>query len=287
MVLFAARFMKTSKSILVAAGFLAVIFSAASAQPSVVTVTNVVTVTVTNVVTVTNFAAAVPAPVVVPVPAASAKPAWHSSVSAGLTLIRGNKNSTMLTADFVTQKKTPANEYTLGAGTAHGEQNSQETVNNYRAFAQWNHLFSERFFSYLRTDGLHDSVADLDYRFNLGPGVGYYFLKGTNTSLSVESGAGFEVQRLGGNDESFATVRLAEEFEHKFNDRARLWQRVELLPQVDKFDNYLVNFEIGIETAFTRSFSLKTYLVDTYANRPALNRKKNDSKIVAAVSYKF
>jgi putative salt-induced outer membrane protein YdiY len=101
------------------------------------------------------------------------------------------------------------------------------------------------------------------------------------------AGVGYEVQRLGGQDESFATVRLAEDFEHKFNDRARLWQKVELLPQVDKFDNYLVNFEIGVETAITKSFSLKTSLLDTYANRPAPGRQKNDAKIVAGVVYKF
>ncbi len=107
------------------------------------------------------------------------------------------------------------------------------------------------------------------------------------TLLAAEAGAGFEAQRLGGKDENFATVRLAERFEHKFNQHARLWQSVEIMPQVDRFDNYVVNFEIGIETAITKSFSLKTYLVDTYANRPAVGRQKNDMKIVAAVAYKF
>ena len=281
--------MRTSKSLMMAVGILAAFSTAAFAQIKVVTVTNVVTVLVTNVVTVTNLVAAAPAPAssAAPVPAPPAKYPWLSSVSAGLTLTRGNSSSTLFNADFVTKKKTPYNEYALGADTAYGKQNSKETINNYRAFAQWNHLFSERFFGYLHTDGLHDSIADLDYRFNLGPGAGYYFLKGKQTSLSAEAGAGYQAQRLGGKDVSFATLRLAEHFEHKFNNRARLWEKVELLPQVDKFDNYLVNFEIGIETSITKSFSLKTYLVDTYANRPALSHKKNDAKIVAAVAYKF
>lgn len=251
--------------------------------------TNIITVLMTNVVTVTNIVSVAPALVqaITPIPTLPPKFPWQSSVSAGLTLTRGNKSSTLFTADLVAKKKTLDNEYALGTGTAYGEQNSQETVNNYRAFAQWNHLFTSRFFSYIHTDGLHDSVADLDYRFNLGPGAGYYFLKGEKPSLSAEAGAGFQTQRLGGKDESFATLRLAEHFEHKFNDRARLWQKVELLPQVDKFDNYLVNFEVGVETSITKSFSLKTYLVDAYANRPALGRKKNDAKVVAAVAYKF
>ncbi len=212
---------------------------------------------------------------------------WQSSVSAGLTLTRGNSQTLLFTTELLTQKKTPNDEYLLGLGGSYGTQKSAETVNNYKAFGQWNHLFSERLYGYVRADALRDHVANLDYRLTVGPGVGYYLLKDTNTFLATEAGAGFEAQRLGGKDNTFATVRLAERFEHKFNDRARVWQHVDFLPQVDKFENYVVNFEIGLEASLTKSFSLKTYLDDTYQNRPALGKLKNDVKIVAAVAYKF
>jgi putative salt-induced outer membrane protein YdiY len=134
---------------------------------------------------------------------------------------------------------------------------------------------------------LRDIIADIDYRLTIGPGAGYYLIKQTNTTLAVEGGFNFEAQKLGGKDQNFATVRLAERFEHKFNNRARFWQNVELLPQVDKFDNCVMNFEIGIEAALSKSFNLKTYLDDTYANRPAVGRQKNDLKLVSGISYKF
>ncbi len=212
---------------------------------------------------------------------------WDSSVSAGLTMTRGNTSTTLFSADFLTKRKTSTDEYMIGLAGAYGEQNSMDTVNNYKVFAQWNHLVTDRFYAYLRADGLRDIIADLDYRLTVGPGAGYYLVKGTNIMLATEAGANFEAQRLGGKDETFATVRLAERFEYKFNDHARLWQNVEVFPQVDKLENYVVNFEIGIEAAISKTFSLKTYLDDTYANRPALGRKKNDVKLVAGVSYKF
>lgn len=212
---------------------------------------------------------------------------WESAVSAGLTLTRGNSQTVLFTADFLTGKKTPNNEYVFGLGVAYGNQNSKDTVNNYKVFGQWNHLYSERLYGYLRAEALRDRIADLDYRLNVGPGIGYYLIKETNTFLAAEAGAGVEFQRLGGKDAAFATVRLAERFEHKFNDRARLWQNLEFVPQVDQFDNYVVNFEIGVEASITKSFALKTYLTDTYANRPAAGRQKNDVKIVAGISYKF
>ena len=66
-----------------------------------------------------------------------------------------------------------------------------------------------------------------------------------------------------------------------------MWQTAEILPQVDRFENYVINFEVGAEAMMTKDFSLKTYLDDSYQNRPAAGKLKNDVKIVAAVGYKF
>lgn len=298
--------MKNIQKALLAAGILAAFSLSSRAEVNITTVTNVVTVLVTNVVTVTNVVAAVPAPAPVPAaPAAPAKNPWQSAVSAGLTLTRGNSQSMLFTADILTEKKTKENEYSFGAGVSYGNQSSlqnlpapftgaittsKDTVNAYTAFGQWNHLFTDMFFGYVRADVLRDTISSIDYRLNLGPGVGYYLIKKGTTTLAFEAGAGFENEHLLNSAnayQSFATVRLAERFEHKFNDRARLWQKVELLPDVGNFNNYVVNFEIGVEAAVSKSFSLKTYLDDTYNNLPATGRQKNDAKIVAGVSYKF
>ena len=49
------------------------------------------------------------------------KTAWESSVSLGLTLTRGNSDTLLFTAGAVTDKKTPDNEFKLGADAAYGE----------------------------------------------------------------------------------------------------------------------------------------------------------------------
>jgi len=284
--------MKPVKTIALVAGILAACSLNSNAQNNIVTVTNVVMVMVTNVVTITNVVVSAPAPVLAPpaTPLAVDLPPkypWESSISAGLTLTRGNSHTLLYQGEILTAKKTPNNEYSLGAGGAYGSQNGKENDNTYHAFGQWNHLFSERLYDYVRVEAKRDLIADLDYRINIGPGVGYYWIKGTNTTLSTEAGAGYQVEHLGGDYNSFATIRLAEQFEHKFSDRARLWQKCEWLPQVDELDNYVSNFEIGIETTITRSISIKNILVDSYATQPAPGRYKNDVKFISALSYKF
>jgi hypothetical protein len=95
------------------------------------------------------------------------------------------------------------------------------------------------------------------------------------------------VEKVGDDEDSYMTLRVAERFEHKLSASAKLWQTAEWVPAVEEFDNYVFNFEIGVETGITKSMSLRTYLQDTYRSEPAPGRKSNDVKLVAAIAYKF
>jgi putative salt-induced outer membrane protein len=224
----------------------------------------------------------------VPATNAPPKPKWVSSVSMGASLTRGNSDTTLLTTKALTDWKAKMNELSFGADAAYGESDGTENVETLHGFGQWNHLFTDRFYGYARAEGLHDGIADVDYRATVGPGAGYYLLKETNTTLAVEGGGSVVFERQGGADSSYATLRFAERFEHKFSEYgARIWQNVEFLPQVDDFNNYIINAEIGIEASIAKDLTLQAYVDDSYNNQPAPDRQKNDVKLVSAISYKF
>lgn len=218
---------------------------------------------------------------------------WQSSAAAGLTVTRGNSDTLLGTISIGTGKKWDQNEIDLGADGAYGQTKldgkNSTTAELLHGFGQYNRLFTERWYGYGRVEGLHDGVADIKYRVTLSPGVGYYFIKNKPTQLSAEVGPGFVHQKLGHDEQSYATLRVAEKFNQTLSDRARLWEMAEWLPQVDRFKNYIINAEIGVEADLSSSqkLSLRTYLDDTYNNVPAAGRKKNDLKLVAAVAYKF
>jgi len=220
---------------------------------------------------------------------------WESSIAAGATLTRGNSETFLGTLAAGTGKKWDQNEIALGADAAYGTTKNSATGHNdttaetVHGFGQYNRLFNERLYGYGRIEGLRDGVADIKYRLSLSAGAGYYFIKTKETLLSAEVGPGFIAQRLGTNDQTYATLRVGEKFNQALSDRARLWQTAEILPQVDDFNNYIVNFEIGVEADLNSSkkLALRVYLDDTYNNVPAAGRKKNDLKLVAAVAYKF
>jgi putative salt-induced outer membrane protein YdiY len=212
---------------------------------------------------------------------------WETTASIGVTVTQGNSDSVMGAAQVLSQKKWGPNEMRLGADGTYGELEGQKNVEGLHGFAQYNRLFTERAFGYLRLDGLHDAIADIEYRFTFSPGAGYYFIKNEQTTLSGEAGPAFIYEKQGGESTGYITARLAERLEHKFNDNVRLWQAIEFLPQVDDLNNFLINAEIGVESKLTPRLSMKVFAIDNYDNEPAPGREENDLKVVTAVGYTF
>lgn len=212
---------------------------------------------------------------------------WEKSASLGATVTQGNSDTVLLVADVLAAKKWGSDEVSLGASIAYGENDSLKNNETARGFGQYNRLFNDKFYGYIRAEALHDAIARVEYRVTLSPGAGYYFIKDERMRLSGEVGPGFVAEKQGGVERQYITARLAERFEWKLNDRARIWQSLEFLPQVDDMNNFIINAEIGVESALTKKTSLRVFALDTYDNEPAPGRKENDLKVVAAIALKF
>jgi putative salt-induced outer membrane protein YdiY len=244
-----------------------------------------------TIVTTTTVVTSAPAHPVVPPPVYP----WKSSIALGVTIARGNTDTTLASISAGTEKKWPNNGLAFGADGLYGEtknpgqQNFTESAEVLHGFGQWNRSITDGLYGYMRIDGFHDGIADIKYRITLAPGLGYYFISNKVADLSAEIGPGYIYEQLGGDTERFATLRMAEKFHYNISAHAKAWETLEFLPQVDNFNNYIVNAEIGIEAALNKSsnLSLRSVLDDTYVNVPAAARLKNDLKLITSLVYKF
>lgn len=220
--------------------------------------------------------------------AANKSPSWDGFVSAGLTATAGNSDSVLATSKIQAHLKSLRNEWTLGADGAYGETESVKNNESLHGFGQYNHLFiNNAWYGYARADALHDGVADVKYRITFGPGAGYYFIKTKQVLLAGECGPGIEVEKLDGSRHTYPTARLADRFEDKIDDRARIWETTEFLPPLNKVSAFLLNVEVGVEAPLTKKLSLQVYVDDNFANEPAPGLKNNDVKLVSGLTYKF
>ena len=290
--------------IVVAAILLAVVVAQAQMK---ITGTNVTTLTTTNGNTITTTtttvttiiktnaaAAATNVALAHPIVTTNANP-WKSSISFGLTLARGNTDTTLASATASTEKKWLQNDLTFGADGLYGETKAPnapkatENAETLHGFSQYNRFFGNGFYGYGRIDAFHDGIADIKYRLSLSPGLGYFFVTNKTADFSAEIGPGYIKEQLGDHSEDYATLRLEEIFHYRITPHAKAWEDVKLLPQVNHFDNYLVMAEVGIEAGLTRSnrLSLRSVLQDSYDNIPAADRLKNDLKLITSLVYKF
>jgi len=246
-----------------------------------------------------------------PVQAQDAKPedkGWETSAAAGVTVSGGNTKSTQYTLSANSTRKWSKDEALLGAQAgyakstvvkrADGEPDEKNRTEGYiKGFSQWNHLFTERVYGGLRLDALNDDVADISYRFTLSPLAGYYFIKDKATTLAVEFGPSLVHEKVGGEEDTYAGLRLAERFEHKFSTGARIWQSTEIVPQIDEFKNFIATSEIGAEAPLTKKLSVRLVLQHVYDSDTAeagvttggdqRYKLKNDTKLIGALAYKF
>jgi putative salt-induced outer membrane protein YdiY len=230
-----------------------------------------------------------------PAPAAPPEPPkkWDTTAAVALTLTRGNSESFLATISLDTKRKWVRDEVAFGIAGGYGESkvndvNSKNTefING---FGQYNHLFTERFYGGVRLDGGYDGIAGVDYRFKISPMVGYYLIKNDKMTLAVEGGPSLVFENLKDQESrAYWGARFAERFEYKLTASTRLWQSVEYIPQVDHWtENYLINFEAGIDTAISKQWSLRVVFQDMYASQPAPGRRDNDMRLLAGTAYKF
>ena len=220
---------------------------------------------------------------------------WKSSISLGVTIARGNTDNTLASISAATEKKWPMNDLAFGADGLYGEtknpgqQQYTESAEVLHGFSQYDRTLGHDWYAYGRVDGFHDGIADIKYRLSVSLGLGYFFVTNKTWDWSAQAGPGYVKQQLDGDSQSFASLRLSETLHYNISPNAKAWETVVFLPQVDRFDNYLVNAELGVEASLNKAknLSLRSVLDDSYVNVPAAGRLKNDLRLITSLVYKF
>ncbi len=218
---------------------------------------------------------------------------WETTAAAAVTLTRGNSETFLATLSLDTKRKWEKDEAALGVSGGYGESevNDVNTKNTefIQGYGQYNRLFTDRFYGALRLDAQYDGIAGIEYRIKVSPMAGYYLIKTDKMTLAAEAGPTLIYEHLEGqSSHGYWAARLAERFEYKLTATTKIWESLEYLPKVDDWaQNYLLNFEAGIDTAITPHWSLRVVFQDMYASEPASGRKQNDLRLLAGTAYKF
>jgi len=225
----------------------------------------------------------------------NALPRWLTTVAFGGSLTSGNSDTLGLNLAIGSEKKSETHEFVLGAVGTYGETDSETSTETGSLFFNYKRLFGS---SYVYSDSelFRDKIALISYRFTTSVGYGRYVIDNDTTRLGLEGGVAYihedyEDDPTGmlmtPDAEDAFTLRVAETFEHKLSETAKIWQSLEYLPEFKDFDNYLLNATAGIEAAINSTLSLRFSIENRYNSMPPYNTKKNDLITVAAVAIRL
>ncbi len=216
---------------------------------------------------------------------AQAEP-WKTSLSLGASATDGNSETLTINAGVLAETKSEVDSWRLGVDGQYGEVGPSKTNEQVKAFAGYRHTISGRTYGLMDVTLSYDDIADIDYRLIVSPGLGYYLLKDAAQTLGLELGPSYIKEEVGGVEDDYIAVRIAERYDRKLSDTAKCWQAVEYLPSVDDFqDDYLLNVEVGVEAQINATASIRLVVKDAYDSTPAPGREKNDLTVLAALAY--
>ena len=220
-------------------------------------------------------------------PAFSQESPWEFTGAAGLAYSDGNSDSAAYSVQFLGSYMKDTEEAYLGLDYFYSEDDGVKGTDSLKIFGQYNHDISERF--YLGAYGAYfrDSVADIGYRIDPSLLLGYRAIDEEDVKLAFEAGPGYTWRERGGVKSDFATLRFNEKFEYHFTETTKFWQSLSFTPRVEKFSDYLLDFDIGIDTRLSSQWSLRTFVRHRIDSTPAAGKGRSDTSLILGVAYEL
>jgi putative salt-induced outer membrane protein YdiY len=223
-------------------------------------------------------------------PPAGPPPPWTGSAGFGLSLSRGNTDTTNLNASFeATHDPKTKSVWKFKGLYLRGETGGALAVDRLLLEGRNERTFAPRVYGFGQVQFLEVEFKQIDYLFAPSGGLGYKLVMTPRTTLNADGGFGVKIEKNPGFDRrTDAVVTASDKFEHKLSPTATITQSFGALWKAKDFGDALYTFTAGVAAGLTTRTQLKLELLDTYASRPPNPAvKNNDVALLTALVYKF
>ncbi|HEY1955757.1 MAG TPA: DUF481 domain-containing protein, partial [Polyangiaceae bacterium] len=235
------------------------------------------------------------------------------SFNAGGLFAAGNSRSAAVTAGVRSRVKRGDHQFTGGAqanyaraatavnGSEAGEPTTT-TVENVQGLLRYDWFFSKHWSLFLQTVGRHDRFQGLEFRWQLAPGVAYYFIQNEQVQFWAEAGYDFQYDvrsddyiknadgtaKLDTNGdplektEAVHNARLFVGVDHKLFKGIEFIASVEYLQDLADDNTFRFVFDSAIKAQIAKHFALATAVTVQYENNPLPGVDNTD--VMSAVS---
>lgn len=209
---------------------------------------------------------------------------WSARLEVGLEGASGNSKNRSLNVHIATLRETKNDRLSLDALVSKASQNNSKTEEEIIGTARLEHDFSKRAFIFGQVEAERDKFEDIDLRFRLTVGPGYFLVRRPDQELKARLGFGYEhaTFRSSGNSDNNVIFNLGFDYRLDLWEMFRLTQTVKYIPAVNDSPgkNYRVESVSGAELPLGSADSLwrlRAEYRNDYGNNPEPGVKKLDS----------
>jgi hypothetical protein len=145
----------------------------------------------------------------------------------------------------------------------------------------------KKFYVYNLASVGYDEVRKINFRDEVGPGLGYHLFTEPRFVANVESGLDYQEQYR--SDDTVTRdffARFAEDLTWKVNHHVTLTEKFEFFPELD-LESYRSRFESTLSYALWQNLSLNLTVLDLYDSKPAEDVPYNDLQVRSSLGWKF
>lgn len=213
---------------------------------------------------------------------------WTAEVFAGLDMVFSEKDRQLYTGRAkLTYAKAPLRnnvDYLFTYGWTDGEL----TANRMDGWMKTDWDLTPRTYLYNLGGVGYDEIRRVDWRYEVGPGVGYHLFKRTNFVFRVEGGFHYQVQDFPeSREEKTYYQRLAQDMRWNIGTQFTFDEKVEYFPDLTDLHSYRLRMEANLRYWLASNLSLNFTVIDTYDTKTARGVGQNDLQIRSSIGVKF
>lgn len=229
---------------------------------------------------------------------------WHGSINLAFNASRGNTYANNWSVIGDVERRWEDDRLTGKAGYHYAESGSdeatkQKTTDRIEAALQHDHFWSSTLYHFENGKFEKDKLQLLERRIRLGLGLGYQWAekreieKIGNWDFAQEAGSNWIqesfYENTGDSDDNYAALMYAHhyKFRPEFEKEVEFFHNLEYLPQVNDFDRFLINANVGLTTKIIYNWDLLAKFEWDYNSKPASSRKKSDYRYIVGLGYKW
>ncbi|MGH9628525.1 MAG: DUF481 domain-containing protein, partial [Bryobacteraceae bacterium] len=217
---------------------------------------------------------------------------WTAFLDAGLSLSRGNADTTTYTTAAKAQRETPGKKLILSwtsiLAEAHTTGISEATAEAVRGGIRYEGNVSPRLFLFGFSDFEYDRFQGLDLRTVLGGGLGYNVMKTSRVDFSVNVGSSWNQEYFtDGLTRHSGEALLGEELTYKVAQNTVLTQKLVIFPNLTRPGNFRVNWDSSAVTKLNSWLGWDVSFSNRYLTNPLSGRLRNDMLLTTGMRVGF